>query len=623
MKSILLLIVFISFSFANILTINKEFMSTNTNDYQTIIEDKNKNISSLDVLEDRYKSNYLKNRTSSTHSAFWNKLTIKNSSKKDTHIVFQNSRAGIDKIDVFIYKDKQLIGTHILGDLRAQNQRDYVSAKSVFHLEFPSNEEYVIISRLESLGPMNLSWQIYNKKIFSKKSSIEFLFNGLFAGVLIALIIYNFMLFLSLKELSFLLYVFLTSSTLWVQYTYSGMFYFLDIGINLSFLSISAWFAPYLYSGLFILFAITFFKIYERNKYFFYIFIAMSAIGFILSLLSLYLFIDGSFAIYTPYSYIYLYTSLIAIFSYAIYATVKGYQLATYFLLGEGIYLAAFFYSVLVVSGAINISNNLQFLLPSAMMIEVIFFSMALSKRVKLLKQNNDEHELLLLEESKFSAIGKSIGNIAHQWKTPLSQLNTHLLYLHGLYHIGDEKKLLQEFGSNIKRIDEIIRYIKSSIEELHDFYSDVNRDVTFIINKQISLAIALQNDKLVLNNISVNVDCDDKLFLVGAKHGFANILMILFDNSIYQFEKNEIASAKIEIEVKKIDNHIHLYFKDNAGGIIVEPIEKIFDLNFSTKGSDGSGFGLPLAKKLAQTALEGKIIAQNSENGAKFTLVI
>ena len=623
MKNILLLVSFISFSFANILTIDKEFTSINTNRYQTIVEDKNRNISSLDMLENRYKSNYFKNRTSSTHSVFWNKLTIKNISKKDTHIVFQNSRAGIDKVDVFIYKNKKLIGTHILGDLRAQEQRDYISAKSVFNLEFDSNEEYVVISRLESLGPMNLSWHIYNEKLFSRKSSIEFLFNGLFAGVLIALIIYNFMLFLSLKELTFLLYVFLTSSTLWVQYTYSGMFYFLDIGINLSFLSISAWFVPYFYSAMFILFAIAFFKIYEKNRYIFYIFITMSAIGFILSLLSLYLFIDGSFAIYTPYSYIYLYTSLIAIFSYAIYATVKGYQLATYFLLGEGIYLAAFFYSILVVSGVINMSNELQFLLPSAMMIEVIFFSMALSKRVKLLKQNNDEHELLLLEESKFSAIGKSIGNVAHQWKTPLSQLNTHLLYLHGLYHIGDEKKLLLEFGSNIKKIDEIIRYIKSSIEDLHDFYSDSNKDVTFVINKQIALAITLQNDKLVLNNVNVNVSCDDKLFLVGAKHGFANILMILFDNSIYQFEKNKTTSAKIDIKVEKIGTHIHLYFQDNAGGIAVKPIEKIFEMNFSTKGSDGSGFGLPLAKKLAQTALKGKVIAQNSEDGAKFTLII
>lgn len=623
MKNILLLITFFTFSFGDILSIPQDFTSINTKDYQTIIEDKNKNISALDILEDRYKTNYFKDRVGPTRSVFWSKIMLKNSSEKDQHIIFQNNRAGIDKIDVFIYKNKQLIHTHTLGDLRDQKLRDHASPKSVFVLEFPANEEYVIVSRLESIAPMNLSWKIFNEKTFSKKSNLEFLFNGLFAGVLVVLIIYNLMLFRSLKEISFLLYVFLTSSMLWIQYTFSGMFHYLDIGINLSFLSLSAWFVSYFYSALFILFAISFFKIDEKNRYLFYAFAGMSVLGFVLSFLSLYLFIDSSLAIYTPYSYIYLYLSLLAIFIYAIYATVKGYPYAIYFLIGEGIYLGTFLYSILVVSGTIRMSSGLQFLVPSAMMFEMIIFSIALSKRVRLLKQSNDDQGALLVEESKFSAIGKSIGNVAHQWKTPLSQLNTHLLYLHGLYHIGDEKKLVEEFGGNIEKMDYIMNYMKNSIDELHDFYSDVDTNKAFEIKKQITLATALQNDKLILNNIAVNIECDDKLFLIGAKHGFANILMILLDNSIYQFEKRNTAGSKIDIRVAKIDNYIEIHFKDNAGGISVQPIDKVFDMHFTTKGCEGCGLGLSLAKKLTKNALFGDIKVENKNDGAEFTITV
>lgn len=623
MRNILLLIVLFSFSFGDTLSITQDFISINTKNYQTIIEDKNKNISALDILEDRNETNYFKDRVGPTRSVFWSKVTLKNSSEKEQHVIFQNIRAGTDKIDVYIYEDKQLICTHTLGDLRDQKLREYVSPKSVFFLEFPSNKEYVVVSRLESLGPMNLSWQILNEKTFSIKSNLEFLFNGLFAGILIALTIYNLMLFRSLKEISFLLYVFLTSCMLWIQYTFSGIFYYLDIGINLTFLSLSAWFVPYAYAAIFILFAISFFKINEKNRYIFYAFTGMSVLGFVLSFLSLYLFIDSSFAIYTPYSYLYLYLSLLSIFIYAIYATVKGYPFAIYFLLGEGVYLTTFIYSILVVSGTVSMSSGFQFLVPFAMMFEMIIFSIALSKRVRLLKENNEDQGALLVEESKFSAIGKSIGNVAHQWKTPLSQLNTHLLYLHGLYHIGDEKKLVEEFGENIEKMDHIMNYMKNSIDELHNFYSDVDTNKAFEIKKQITLAITLQNNKLILNNIDVNVECDDKLFLIGAKHGFANILMILFDNSIYQFEKRNRVGSKIDIRVLKTDNNIVIHFQDNAGGISVQPIDKVFDMHFTTKGSEGCGLGLSLAKKLTKNALLGNIKVENKNDGVEFTITV
>ena len=621
MKYIALLIALISFTFGDTLPITKDFSSINTKEYQTVVEDKYRNISALDILEDRYEANYFKDRSGPTHSVFWSKITIKNSAEKNLHVVFQNSRAGTDKIDVFIYRDKELINTHSLGDLRDQKLREHLSPKSVFFLEFPANEEYVIVSRLESLGPMNLSWQISNEKIFSHNSSLVFLFNGLFAGVLIALIIYNLLLYITLKEISFLLYVFVTSTILWIQYTFSGLFYYLDIGINLSFLSLSAWFIPYFYSALFILFAISFFKIHQKNRYLFYLFAGMSALGLGLSILSLYLFVDPRFAIYTSYTYIYLYLSLFTVFLYAIYATLKRYPFATYFLIGQGAYITTFIYSILVVSGALGMSSGFQFLVPTAMMFEVIIFSIALSKKVRLLKQSNDAQEVLLVEESKFSAIGKSIGNVAHQWKTPLSQLNTHLLYLQGLNHIGDEKKLVAEFSENMEKTAQIMDYLKGSIDELHDFYSDVDTNRAFNIRKQITLAVTLQHDKLVLNNVAVNVECDEAHFLVGAKHGFANILMILFDNSIYQFEKSKTEDAKIDIRATKTDQYMEIKFIDNAGGITIEPIDKVFAMQFTTKGREGCGLGLPLAKKLTMNALFGDIKVRNINNGAEFTI--
>ena len=225
------------------------------------------------------------------------------------------------------------------------------------------------------------------------------------------------------------------------------------------------------------------------------------------------------------------------------------------------------------------------------------------------------------MEESKFSTIGKSVGNVAHQWKLPLSQLNTLLLYMQGLYYVGDEKKLLEVFDDSMQKISYIMGYMKSSIDELHNFYTDSYTEKEFNLVKQMQLAMTLQKDKLILNNIAVNIECNEKIFMTGAKHAFSNILMILFDNSIAQFEKNKIQNAVIDISVSQANDTLEIAFKDNAGGINICPIEKVFDINFSTKKDEGYGMGLTLAKILAKSALFSDIGVKNSDDGAEFLI--
>ena len=106
-----------------------------------------------------------------------------------------------------------------------------------------------------------------------------------------------------------------------------------------------------------------------------------------------------------------------------------------------------------------------------------------------------------------------------------------------------------------------------------------------------------------------------------GAKHDFSNILMILFDNSIDQFEKNKIKDAVIGIKVTQTNDTLEIAFKDNAGGIKISPIEKVFDILVSTKNDEGYGMGLTLAKKLAKSALLSDLGVKNSDGGAEFLI--
>ena len=73
---------------------------------------------------------------------------------------------------------------------------------------------------------------------------------------------------------------------------------------------------------------------------------------------------------------------------------------------------------------------------------------------------------------------------------------------------------------------------------------------------------------------------------------------------------------------MKKQDNgKIIITIEDNAGGIKIEPMEKIFQTNVSQKNH--GGIGLYITKKIIEEKLNGVIGAQNIKNGAKFTIII
>ena len=76
--------------------------------------------------------------------------------------------------------------------------------------------------------------------------------------------------------------------------------------------------------------------------------------------------------------------------------------------------------------------------------------------------------------------------------------------------------------------------------------------------------------------------------------------------------------------DIKQENNFVNISIKDNAKGIPIEIIDKIFEPYFSTKEEGkGSGIGLYMSKTIIEDNMDGKILVNNIENGVEFLIKI
>lgn len=607
--------------FAEPLRVDATFIKQMSGAYQANIEDKEKNLTPEQILKDINITHYPKNFSSYSSSAFWSNFDIYNSSQKPITVALCNLRAGIDEIDVHLYKNGVHSETIYLGDMRPQKDRVILSTKSVFYLNLEANETITILSRFDSLGSVDMQWEVSSLRHFNYKNTLELLFWGLFGGVIIALMIYNLMMYYNLRKVIFLVYVVHAFLLLFFQFTLAGVFYFADIGFNLFALTLSTWFVAYFMLAALSLFTILFFELHIKNRPLAWVVGITGIINSAIGCFYLYGFVDPTILELSNNLFLISIFFLLIIFSVGIYALYKRYHGAWYYVLGEGPYIIILILSSFTLVGK-TATGPLLFLIPLSILIEIVFFSLALGSWVKRIKQESEKSHQLIMDEARFTSIGKSIGMAVHQWKDPLSHVSSHILYLKALEYKGEVFSV--HVLKSINSIADTIQHMKQSINDVYESCTNVNSTQNFKISDAINLAYSFQRDRFTYLDVDLKIDCAETISINGSKNALTNTFMTLIDNSLAQFEQiGKAPNQAITISVKQTQNDLEILFEDNAGGISASPISTIFDIDYSSKGENGSGMGLALVKILIEKRLHGTIEVSNTKHGAMFSIKI
>ena len=248
-------------------------------------------------------------------------------------------------------------------------------------------------------------------------------------------------------------------------------------------------------------------------------------------------------------------------------------------------------------------------------------YKVELEEEVEKQLEKRLEKEYLLMQHSKLATMGEMIGHIAHQWRQPLAQLGGIFMNLDSAY--AHEDLTPEYLEKRIERGNELIKYMSQTIDDFRHFFEPNRTKKKFDVAEYIQNAINIIEATLTYHKIELEVKTPkEKLLIEGYPSEFSQVILNLLDNAKDVLVERNIATPKITIESKVLNDEVSVEISDNAGGIDEAIIENIFDIYFSTKREKGgSGLGLYMSKLIIERKGMGQISVKNGQEGAIFTI--
>ena len=230
------------------------------------------------------------------------------------------------------------------------------------------------------------------------------------------------------------------------------------------------------------------------------------------------------------------------------------------------------------------------------------------------------EKEKMIQQQSKLTSMGEMIRNIAHQWRQPLSQINSAVLILDTIVHRKDFKDDMLD--DKLTEIESLTKYMSKTIDDFQSFFKPDKKKETFILQEVLQKSIQIIQGSLVSKNIELNTKLNQDYKYNGFPHELQHVIIIVINNAIDALIDKEIKNPKITIEFQEDSEHYHIFICDNANGINEEIIDKIFEPYFTTKHkSQGTGLGLYVSKMIIEDGMGGELNVKNKNGGVCFNI--
>lgn len=564
-------------------------------------------------------------------SAYWIKFTVQNK-EPEMKWVFECYNFKVRFVELYIPDEKGNYHLQRSGSGLNFKERTLQHKNLDFLLPTRIKQPTTFYVKFISYDAVRIRFNIRSYEEFTSYALNEYFLLGIFYGMIIIIVLYNFFLFLRLQDEAYLYYA--------LYAVFVGAFSMVQDGTGFQYL----WpnfpeFNPY---ALFFCSAVMIICMIMYTKSFLETELRLPLMNRILNwaiILRILLFFVQIFLLSEFNNYIWVdIIPYLLVYLAAIIAYKRKNSSALFFVLGFSVLFLGFTVNTLRIYKMIPSTILTAYSINIVVIIEMLLLSMALAERVKKIRENelikenlNRELELKVKErtealmiqnkviEEKVQTLDTFIYKASHDIKGPLKSLigitdlglkdtkeNAHIYFEHAL-------KTAKKLDAIIKDLLHITKVNNANIELSE-------------IDFKISAMEALDNLRKLPGYEKVTFELDIKQ--EGEFLSEKNIIYSLFQNFIengIKYRNPKVKKSFLKIKVKADSHTAEIKFTDNGIGISPEHQDKIFDMFFrvEAQADDSTGLGLYIVK-LSVEKLGGQIFLQSKlGEGSSFTILL
>ena len=182
-----------------------------------------------------------------------------------------------------------------------------------------------------------------------------------------------------------------------------------------------------------------------------------------------------------------------------------------------------------------------------------------------------------LFQSKRLASMGEMIGNIAHQWRQPLSVISTG----------STGMKLQKEFGTlcdedffkTCDAINNNAQYLSRTIDDFKNFIKGDRKKAKFNLSDELNSFLHLVDSSIKNHNINIILDLEKDIKIDGYENELTQCFINIFNNAKDILVEKEIEDKfifisafikedDITVENSNLQTRVIIKVKDNAGGI-------------------------------------------------------
>jgi signal transduction histidine kinase len=543
----------------------------------------------------------------------WSKLTavvwVRGTIKVDTAVqwVLGIKNPTIDSLTLYLNEADKLHTVYLTGDNFPFQQRPYESEYFLFDLP-KGNREVTFYFRVRVKELTQFPVFVGTREAWLSDAQKESMGEAIFFGGILILIIYNLFIYLSTREINYVIYALtnLSASLLILaldgyafRYFWPNSPRFNDLVPTMAAIN----------SFVYCIFFISFTRLKSYEPQWRKVFLAVL---FVFSwIVPVNLFFPGFGA---SVAYEIMATPYIVMQLYVVYLVIrKGYAPARYFFLGSCLYSAGGFLFIVANLNLLPIEFPVGLFLKASVLLEASLLSFALADQLNFLKNENirittaSNLQLvasnLKLKEA-LDALDLFVYRSSHDIRGPLMRLKG----LVGLFAVDQVPSsiYLSKLRSTTDNLEQILdkHIIYNSLKSYKFTYVETSPYVVF---QEVA-------KRWVPPDASCTWSIDPLITWRGDEYLLKVIVSELIQNAV-TFRRENVPLS-IVVRGNLVGDAFHVEVEDNGTGVDSTIRPRVFEMFYrGSAASQGSGIGLPIALEAARM-LKGSLTLQASEPG-------